>query len=34
MEVLLQYSKKRKEFGEHCAFVDSPAQMLESATFT
>jgi len=34
MEVLLQYSKKRREFGEHCAFEDFPAQMLESAAFT
>lgn len=30
MEVLLQYSKKRREFGEHCEFSDGPAQMLES----
>jgi hypothetical protein len=34
MEILLQYSKKRREFGQHCVFEDSEAQMLESANYT
>ena len=30
MEVALQYTKKRSEFGHHCTFEDVPAQVLES----
>jgi len=30
MEVIVQYEKKRSEFGHHCAFEDSPARILES----
>lgn len=34
MELALQYTKKRSEFGHHCVFDDVPAQILESIAST